>query len=410
MYRYLALLILLYSLSPVKGQQLGFSLIEGKSKVEIPIEIHNNLAVVSVILNEQIPLKFIIDTGVRTAILTEKTYSDILQVKYTKKYSLKGPGGEKILDAYVASNVRIDLPGVHGEGCAMFVLEKDYLELSNSLGTPVHGVLGYELFSRFVVKIDYQRKMMTLIKPQHFKPKKNFMPLPITIEDTKPYLVAPIQLNSTSTISAKLLIDTGASHGLLLDPQSDKRIAVPSPSIAGNIGRGLGGLITGKMARINGLSLGKYQITNLIVNFPDPESYLDSTKMGKVTFRNGSLGGELLNRFTVIFDFAKGQLYLKKNGQLNRSQYFNMSGITLVARGSKLNEFEIDEIRNQSPAAGVGIQKGDMVTSIENNSTSEMSLNDVNSLLSAKPGKRISVVIKRNNQMIRKVFRLKSEI
>jgi C-terminal processing protease CtpA/Prc len=82
----------------------------------------------------------------------------------------------------------------------------------------------------------------------------------------------------------------------------------------------------------------------------------------------------------------------------------------LVARGSKLNEFEIDEIRNQSPASDVGIQKGDMVTSIENNSTSEMSLNDVNSFLSAKPGKRISVVIKRNNQMIKKVFRLKSEI
>jgi Aspartyl protease len=221
-FRYLIIWILLCINLAVDGQPLGFSMPEGKSRVDIPIEIYNNLPVVSVILNEQLPLKFIIDTGVRTAILTDKSYSDILQIKYTKKYSLTAPGGEKLFDAYVASNVRIDLPGAHREGCALFVLEKDYLELSNHLGITVHGILGYELFSRFVVKIDYERKIMTLIKLEHFKPKKNFVSLPITIEDTKPYLLAPVQLSNGSELSAKLLIDTGASHGLLLDPQSDK--------------------------------------------------------------------------------------------------------------------------------------------------------------------------------------------
>ncbi|MCE2895924.1 MAG: hypothetical protein LW721_15935, partial [Flammeovirgaceae bacterium] len=49
-------------------QVLGFSMPPGVEKVEIPIEIHNNLVVVPVIINNQLPLKFIIDTGVRTAI------------------------------------------------------------------------------------------------------------------------------------------------------------------------------------------------------------------------------------------------------------------------------------------------------------------------------------------------------
>src|SRR5690242_9346342 len=92
-------LLLIHSLSV--AQILGFSLAEGRKKVNIPIEVHNNLVVVPVVLNGQLPLKFILDTGVRTSILTEKTFSDILNLTYSRKYSIAGPGGQKIVDAYV---------------------------------------------------------------------------------------------------------------------------------------------------------------------------------------------------------------------------------------------------------------------------------------------------------------------
>src|SRR6187402_3820473 len=103
------------------AQSLGFSLAEGQRSVSIPIEIHNNLIVVPIVLNGQLPLKFILDTGVRTAILTEKAYSDILNLPYSRKYSIAGPGGEKMVDAYVTNNVTLDMPGVHGRGHAMLV-------------------------------------------------------------------------------------------------------------------------------------------------------------------------------------------------------------------------------------------------------------------------------------------------
>ncbi|HLZ17338.1 MAG TPA: retropepsin-like aspartic protease, partial [Cyclobacteriaceae bacterium] len=152
--------------------QLGFSLANGATKAEIPIEIHNNLVVVPVILNNQLPLKFIVDTGVRTTILTDKLYSDILHLAYSKKFTITAPGGESMVNAYITNNVTIDMPGVHGRGHAMLVLENDFLELRNSLGSEVHGILGYELFSRFVIKIDYEAKILTLMLPQKFKPGK----------------------------------------------------------------------------------------------------------------------------------------------------------------------------------------------------------------------------------------------
>ena len=143
--------LLIAALLPNLGQaQLGFTLKQGQHRVQFPIEVVNNLVILPVVLNGQLPLKFILDTGVRTTILTEKAFSDILNLTYSRHYLVAGPGGEKIVEAYVTNNVTLDMPGIHGEGHAMLVLEQDYLELRNYLGTDVQGILGYELFSRFI--------------------------------------------------------------------------------------------------------------------------------------------------------------------------------------------------------------------------------------------------------------------
>jgi len=110
-----------------RGQALGFQIADGNKRVEIPIQIQNNLVIVPLILNGVLPLKFIVDTGVRTAILTQKAFSDILELPYSRKYSVSGPGGEKIIDAYVTNNVSLSLPGVVGRGHALLVLEEDYI-------------------------------------------------------------------------------------------------------------------------------------------------------------------------------------------------------------------------------------------------------------------------------------------
>ena len=84
-----------FSLTASMAQTLGFSFPEGRKRADIPIQIHNNLIVVSVTLNGTLPLKFIVDTGVRTAILTQKMFSDILELKYSRKYTIAGPRREQ---------------------------------------------------------------------------------------------------------------------------------------------------------------------------------------------------------------------------------------------------------------------------------------------------------------------------
>lgn len=404
------LIFLVPAILGAQNQNLGFHIADGKNKVQIPIEIHNNLIVVRVILNDVIPLKFIVDTGVRTAILTQKAFADILQLHYSRKYTLSGPGGEKLVDAYVANNVSLTLPGVVGKGHALLVLDDDYLELRNHLGTDVHGVLGYELFSRFIIKIDYQRKIMTLMGPDKFKPGKRYEMIPIRIQDTKPYLLAPISINSEHSLNAKLLVDTGASHGLLLEPETDTRIHLPEKTVHNIIGRGIGGEIVGKTGRIQSLELGQFSIHRVLANFPDSNSYFADTLKHYRIDRNGTLGGEILSRFTVVFNFPQEKIYLKKNSEFKKDFYFNLSGVNVKAKGSSLNVFEITDVRANSAADRAGVQRGDLIASVNGVLVKELHLNQINGILNAKPGRKVKLEVRRGAIMKSIEFRLEDQI
>ncbi|MCA4899341.1 MAG: aspartyl protease family protein [Bacteroidota bacterium] len=391
-------------------QILGFSLPPDINRVEIPIEIHNNLAVVPVVLNNTLPLKFIVDTGVRTAILTEKIYSDILNLSYSRKYTISGAGGQKLVDAYLTNNVTFDMPGVHGQGHSMLVLDQDYLELKNSMGTEVHGILGYELFSRFVVTVNYETKRLILERPDKFKPRKSFQVLPITVEDTKPFIRVPLAMTDSAKLIAKLLVDSGASHGIFLEIDSDSAVQVPKKSIDAVLGRGLGGIIIGKIGRVKQLSLGSYQLPNLIANFPIDYIPKDSTQENNKKHRNGSIGGDLLSRFTVVFDFPHEKIYLKKNGSFNKKFYYNLSGLTIRAKGARLRDFEISDVRKDTNAEKCGLQAGDRLLIVNGIDLSELELNNVNSLFNRKPGKKIKLIIMRNGEKLKKEFVLESQI
>lgn len=392
------------------AQQLGFTLADGQKRARIPIEIYNNLIVAPVILNGQVPLKFIIDTGVRTAILTDKELSDFLNLNYTRKYTISGIGGEKLVDAYVTNDVSLDLPGVNSRGHALLVLDQDFLQLKSFMGADIHGILGYELFSRFIVQVDYQHKELVLMSPRRFKPNRKYQMLPMTIQDTKPYILCDVKVNDTTTVRVKLLIDSGASHGLFLDPESDPRIQVPAQNVSSIIGRGIAGAMYGKIGRVPSLTLGDFQVTDVITNFPDPESYIDSLKISPTVFRNGAIGGEMLSRFKVIFDFSAEKLYLRKNHSFKKKFYYNLSGLTVKATGENLDEFEISDVREKSPSFHAGLLPGDLIEKINGLPSENLDLHQINGFFNSAPGKRISIEVVRNGETIKKEFRLEDPI
>jgi hypothetical protein len=195
----------------------------------------------------------------------------------------------------------------------------------------------------------------------------------------------------------------------MLEPTSDSRIKVPDSTVSSIIGRGLGGEITGKVGRIQSLYLGPYHLDNAIANFPDPNSYFDSLKLG-MTSRNGAIGGEVLSRFTVVFNFPKEEIHFKKNPQFKKKFHYNLSGVTVKAKGSRLNVFEITQVRGKSAADRAGVQAGDIILVINGIPASSLELNIINGFFNLKPGKKVNMIIDRNGEKIRKDFRLIDQI
>lgn len=393
-------------LHPLRAQFFGYEFRDGKTKVSFPIEIHNHLVIIPVTLEGLVQLNFILDTGVRSTILFERSITDVLGIPYNRTISISGVGQMRQVDALVAYGISLEIPGIRGYGQSMLVLAEDYLQLRNYLGVEVHGVIGYELFSRFVIRIDYARKMITFYHPRLFKPPRRFERLDLDISDTKPYATLPFQFNDSIEFDARFLVDTGASHALLLHTEYDDRIEIPERNIASQLGRGLTGDVEGYMGRVNRIDIAGYEVENIVGAFPETGYYGDSLSI----LRHGVLGGELLSRFTIIFDYYRKRMYLKKNYSFRKPFEYNMSGLEFMAQGKDLDEFEVKSVRKGSPGHQAGIQEGDMIVMLNGLDASRLSMSHIFSVMNSRDGRKIKMTIRRKGQLIKKRFVLISEI
>ncbi len=87
-----------------------------------------------------------------------------------------------------------------------------------------------------------------------------------------------------------------------------------------------------------------------------------------------------------------------------------MSGLTIRAKGSRLKDFEITDIRENSPSKRADIKVGDKIVTVNGINASELDLNTVNGFLNSKPGRRITLVLNRKNEKIKKEFRLEDPL
>lgn len=392
-----------------QGDQ-GFRILNQQKETQIPFQEINNLIVVSVLLDNLIPLNFLVDTGVRTAILTDRFYSDLLSINYDRKLSIRGAGDLLYVEAYVASNVAFKLTDVQAQGQSLLVLEDDYLQLSAQLGIPVHGIIGYDFFQHFVVKIDYEKQLMTLYDPAHFKAPGHYDYYPLTIEDTKPYISCElVDVEGKDKMPVKLMLDTGASHALLLHrDDSCSRFSLPEKTIYGVLGRGLVGDVVGHIGRIQYLELSeKYAFENVLTSFPEEDTYKYISDQGK---RDGTIGGELLHRFTVIFDYNSQAFYLSRNKRYRQPFIFSKTGFSLTAEGEGLTTFKVVQVRVNSPAEEAGIKVGDIIMKLNGTRAKKLTLMKINEKLRSRDGKKIRLRLKRGEEEYETSFRLRNII
>ena len=190
----------------------------------------------------------------------------------------------------------------------------------------------------------------------------------------------------------------------MINRTSDSLLYVPEPSIFSNLGRGLGGDIVGDIARLDYVSWENYEFKDVITTFPDQDTYLIDIDRN---YRNGTVGGGMMSRFRIVFDYINSKLYLKKNKSYKSSFEFNLSGIIVRASGIGLDEFMVGAVRDNSAAAEADVRIGDQILIVNGQFSKDLDLDGVVGILNAKMNKRIVMTVRRNGKNVQVKFKLK---
>ncbi|QMU29229.1 aspartyl protease family protein [Adhaeribacter radiodurans] len=395
------------SLSKAFGQG-AFTIQPPYKKCIVPFQMHRNLIVVPIYVNDKGPFNFILDTGVGITLITEPSLKDSLQLKNGVNISIAGMGSDADLKAFVASGIKMKLGQASAGFLQVAVLSEDVFNLSSYVGIPIYGILGYQFFNSFAVQIKYSELRIVAQNFNDFKYRKSYgTPIPITVEGQKPYLTTVAQLDGSQKIPVKLIIDTGAGHALSLEQESNAAIKVPNPSITAQLGKGLSGTINGQLGRIKSFTLNHFNLSNVLTSFPN---YQDVGAKVYLVPRNGNIGNELLKRFDVVFDYRKQLMYIRPNRYFRDPFEHDMCGLDVIASGKDYQRYIVNFVEPDSPAAEAGILPGDEVVSINMTAASSMTISSIDRLFHLKPGYNILMGIQRGEQRIYTVITLRRKI
>ncbi|WP_264529425.1 PDZ domain-containing protein [Flavobacterium sp. N502540] len=422
--------------------QEDFQIEKRASKVTIPFTLINNLVFIPIKVNG-VELNFLLDSGVEETILFSMEEKQEVSFKNVQKIKLRGLGSEDEIEGLKSTNNVLETHGLRSNNHLLYVILDQTFNLSSHIGIPVNGIIGYKFFKNNLVELNYQKKKIVVHQNNEEALKrlnKKFEAVPITIERSKPYLYTTAFVENVA-VPAKMLIDIGNSDAFWIF--KNDIIKLPGKNFPDFLGKGFSGDIEGHRAKIEKFSIGEFNFKNPIVAFPDSSS-IRNVKM--VPGRIGSVGGEVLKRFTVVLDYADKTLYLKKNSKFSEPFTYNKSGITVqhnglqwvqetvhletvkvvnsveeAGYGTKKNDdfrykfslkpvYEIVNIRKNSAAERCGLRVGDIIVRINHTLPYKYTLQQINSLLKSEEDVWIDLEIERNSLLLKFRFKLEDEL
>lgn len=298
-------LILIVLVMPLYGASpRGFHFAEGITHTVIPFTLYKNLIVIPAQLNDSVKLKLILDTGARSVLLFGKRFRGLSTLLPGKLIQVSGWGAAGTIEANMAHPNKVEIGAIQGHELNIAVApHRRFLDGV----TDIDGVIGYELFVRFVVEINYPNRTIHLYDRLTTRQARGFQMVPIEINQARPEIHSTIQLRNRREIQLKLLVDTGSSLGLTLF-SADVELFTKS-SESNTIGIGLAGRVTGFELFVNHLLLGSLKVEPRKAYLVNVDHHPDDA------FElAGSLGAQFWKDHIVIFDYPRSKMLLKKIG------------------------------------------------------------------------------------------------
>jgi PDZ domain-containing protein/aspartyl protease len=382
------------------AQQVHFT--DGVHKAVLRAEVYGDHIFLPVRVNGSAAGWFFLDSGAGMSVVS---HSWAKKTGLAFDGALRGQGtGAGSASMGLAKSVALDLTGAQVPPATVAVW--DFSSLLPVLGRQWDGLLGYDVISRLVVRVDYEHEQITLYDPAAFIAGDYAMALPVTFLGNLPLVHAKIVLPGRAPVDTECAIDSGADGFHLSTPFTNANHVLESVSkTISSYTIGAGGGSKEYAGRISGLQLGPYLLRAPIATFsPDSkEGLLASFDIGAL------IGGEILKRFTVTFDYPHHRILVEPNSHFSDPFRANETGLSLLAKGPDFQIFEVDEVEPGSPAELAGVQKGDILAAIGGHSASELDLAKIDHLLQ-QASRAIPITIERNGRTLKIMLKLRERI
>ncbi len=265
----------------------------------------------------------------------------------------------------------------------------DLTMLSLIEGKRISGIIGMNFLRKNVVQIDFDKGVLSFLQPIRGQNPDWGEGLEINYHLLGwPHITGNIH----NGIKVDFVIDTGNnSTGDLRGTIFKEIISKKKVRMWETLAATAAGTIRLRESRITNLRLGSFEYQDLIFG----EGILSC------------LGLSFLSRHLVTLDFPNNRIYLKKGKDFKKVDETDMSGLHLLRISNKTIVHSVDE---GSPAQRAGIEAKDVILKIGNESVSTYNMWKLRRILKSRDKRKITMTIKRGNDVKEMSFLLEKKI
>lgn len=355
---------------PGEQQVRDFEIAGGRTSTDVPFRLLENHIFLEASLNGHGPLLLLFDSGGANVVTPETA----ARMGLPSQGSLQGIGaGEGTVEVGLTRVQELRMGDVVLRGQVFYVIPLGDAATGEEVDIPA--LIGYEVFKRFAVRIDYERQILTFTLPEAFQEPAGATEVPFVFHGRFAQVAGEVD-----GILGQFVLDTGSRGSLTIHtPFAEEHDLAGryAPRFETLIGKGLGGGVRGAVTRAGLLKMGNVEV-------PAPVTFLARQQKGAFADRSiaGNVGGGILRRFTVTFDYPRQRVFFEPNGSFGREDAYDRSGLRLRRME---DGFEIEEVIPASPAGEAGLQAGDRIVEIDGRAASEVSLSDLRAYLRESP-------------------------
>lgn len=316
-------------------------------------------------------MPFVLDTGASTSVIDTAAAARLgLKVGSTENATT---GGGTVASARI-SGARASIGSLVWNGLPLVAI--DLAGLRAGLGHPVEGVLGYDVFARYVVEIDYVASAVRFHDSTRWQPPDGADRVSLLLPEQIPLVDVGVRGVSGGFSTARVEFDTGQTGALTLTQrhvEQQKLVEHQQPALTITAGAILAGGVAAYVTRLGVLEIGRAQVDAPVITVASEEA------AGVAGETVGLLGGEVLRRFDLFVNYSNREVWLRPNRDFGAPLEFDMSGMSLAATDEEA--YRVRSVLPNSPAADAGVKTGDLVTAIDGRPAADVTLPDVRRML-----------------------------